>query len=312
MKCLVTGGAGFIGSHLSDRLITDGHEVVVVDNLITGSESNIEHLRSNPRFTFVKADASLLLGEKFTPDLIYHLASPASPEKYQKHPIETLLVNTIGTKLMLDLARDTKARLVFASTSEVYGDPQEHPQKETYWGNVNPAGVRSCYDEGKRAGEAFVMSYVRKFGVDAKIVRIFNTYGPRMDINDGRVIVNFIKQIKEQTPLTVYGKGTQTRSMCFVSDMVEGFYRVGTHDISPGEIINLGNPEEISVLDLAKRIMDITGYQKKVAYKELPEDDPERRQPDISKAMKLIEWKPKVGLGDGIKKTLKFFGIEQQ
>lgn len=244
MKCLVTGGAGFIGSHLCDWLVAEGNDVICVDNLLTGNKRNITQLLTHPRFRFIQADCSKPLTEVTSADVIYHLASPASPPKYQKYFLETMLVNTYGTYLLLEQARKWKAKFLFASTSEAYGDPLIHPQPETYWGNVNPNGVRSCYDESKRMGEAFVMSYVRNFNMDARIVRLFNTYGPRMDIDDGRVVTNFIKQILRRLPLTVHGKGTQTRSFCYISDMVEGIVKVAQSEVARGEVINLGNTEE--------------------------------------------------------------------
>lgn len=307
MKCLVTGGAGFIGSHLCDRLIVEGHDVVCVDNLITGNEENITQLKTNPHFSFVKFDCSNPLPNQFDVNLIFHLASPASPPKYQQYPIETLLVNTIGTHHLLDLAKKQGSIFVYASTSEVYGDPEEHPQKETYWGHVNPTGERACYDEGKRAGEAFVMTYVRKFGVDGRIIRIFNTYGPRMDIDDGRVITNFIKQIINDKPLTINGDGQQTRSFCYVSDLVEGIVQVAKTPALQGEVINLGNPEELTILELVSLIKDISHYNGEVAYKDLPSDDPVRRRPDISRAKDRLGWEPHISLRKGLLKTLKFY-----
>ena len=306
MKCLVTGGAGFIGSHLCDRLITEGHEVVCVDNLITGNKDNISQLISNAHFEFLESDCTQNLDTSFKAEAIFHLASPASPPKYQQYPIETLLVNTLGTKQLLDLARQWGARMLFASTSEVYGDPLEHPQKETYWGNVNPNGPRSCYDEGKRAGEAFVASYVRKFGVDCRVVRIFNTFGPRMDIDDGRVVTNFIKQILTQQALTIYGDGLQTRSFCYVSDLVSGLIAALQIGIK-GEVYNLGNPEEKSILEFAQFIKEITNYHGEFVHVDLPQDDPQMRQPDITKAKTTLKWEPQVSLTEGLQKTIAYF-----
>lgn len=309
MKCLVTGGAGFIGSHLCDRLVTEGHEVICVDNLLTGKEENIAHLKTNSHFSFIKLDCIQPIPSVSQIDIIFHLASPASPPKYQQYPVETLLVNTVGTYHLLEMANRLGSVFVFASTSEVYGDPVEHPQKEMYWGHVNPTGERSCYDEGKRAGEAFVMSYVRKYGVDGRIIRIFNTYGPRMDIDDGRVITNFIKQIITDKSLTINGDGQQTRSFCYVSDLVEGIVQVAKTLALQGEVINLGNPEELTILELASLIKDISHYNGELAYKDLPSDDPARRRPDISRAKKLLGWEPLVSLREGLQKTLKFYQV---
>ncbi len=308
MKCLVAGGAGFIGSHLCEKLLQLGHDVICVDNLITSTEKNIVHLQANPHFRFVKHDITKLLPADITADIIFHLASPASPPKYAKYAIETLLVNTYGTYLLLEKSVSWPARFIFASTSEVYGDPLEHPQKETYWGNVNPVGERSCYDESKRAGEAMVMSYFRNKKVDVTILRIFNTFGPRMDLEDGRVVTNFIKQIKSQQPLTLYGDGSQTRSFCYISDMIEGIVRVLQTKNLSGQIINLGNPEEITVSDLAKRLMKLADYSGKISYTDLPPDDPVRRKPDISQAQRLLNWQPQISLDEGLKKTLAYYG----
>lgn len=307
MNCLVTGGAGFIGSHLCDRLITEGHSVICVDNLITGSVTNIAHLIRNPSFSYLEKDCSQPIILTSPVDLIFHLASPASPPKYQQFPIETLLVNTNGVYYLLELARKTRARFIFASTSEVYGDPQKHPQTEDYWGNVNSTGERSCYDESKRAGEAYVATYVRKFEVDARIVRIFNTYGPRMDIDDGRVVTNFIKQILEGSLLTINGDGSQTRSFCYVSDMVEGIFRMGKVEGLKGEVVNLGNEDERTILELAELIKKIANYKGELKFQDLPSDDPTRRRPDITKARTLLNWEPKVDLMTGLKSTLEYF-----
>lgn len=307
MNCLVTGGAGFIGSHLCDRLLAEGHTVLAVDNFITGQKRNIKHLGTNKLFQFLKHDCSQPLETDFAPDYIFHLASPASPPKYQAKPVETMLVNTIGTYYLLELARKNNAGFIFASTSEVYGDPKEHPQKETYWGNVNPNGPRACYDEAKRAGEALVMTYVRTFDVNARIVRIFNTYGPRMDIDDGRVVTNFIKQVLHKEPLTIYGDGSQTRSFCYVSDLVEGLIRMMSNRIGRGEVINLGTTEEQTVLSFAKFVAGVAGYPNEFVFKPLPQDDPLQRKPDITKAKELLGWEPKVSLTDGIHQTLRYF-----
>lgn len=313
--CLVTGGAGFIGSHLCERLLEDGYRVVCADNLITGSERNIAHLENKEAFVFVKTDVSK--AEAYEKDLaghydyIFHLASPASPNQasqlsYLAHPIETLLVNSIGTTHLLDLAIKEGAQFLFASTSEVYGDPLEHPQKETYWGNVNPNGVRSCYDEGKRFGEAMTMAYIRKQNAHARIVRIFNTYGPRM-ADDGRVVVDFVLRGLRREPFTIYGNGAQTRSFCYVSDLVEGIHKAMFVEKTHGEVFNLGNPKEYSVNELASAVAHALGIEKTIEKKPLPLDDPSRRQPDISKAEKMLQWRPKVALEEGLKKMISYF-----
>lgn len=307
MKCLVTGGAGFIGSHLCDWLIAEGHEVACVDNLLTGSKKNIAHLLKHPGFTFRESDCSRPLSADLRADVIYHFASPASPPKYQQFALETLLVNSVGTYYLLEKARQWKAKFIFASTSEVYGDPEVHPQKETYWGHVNPVGIRACYDEGKRVGEAFVVTYYRKFGLDTRIIRIFNTYGPRMDIDDGRVVTNFIKQILEKKPLTIYGQGTQTRSFCYISDLIEGIVLFTNNNACSGEIINLGNPQEQTILEFARALKDLTAYKGELVHSDLPGDDPQRRQPDITKARDLLGWVPKISLTAGLELTLEYF-----
>lgn len=304
---LVTGGAGFIGSHLCDALLSAGHRVYCVDNLLTGSEENLKEAKENPLFTFVRYDAVAELPILGRLDYVFHLASPASVVDYQKSPEETALVNSVGTRNLLIAAKAHKARFLFASTSEIYGDPKEHPQKETYWGNVNPNGVRSCYDESKRWGEMITMLYVRKHGVDGRIVRIFNTYGPRMRKTDGRVVSNFINQALEGKSMTVYGDGKQTRSFCFVSDMVEGIAKAMFARETSGEVINIGNPEEYRVIDLAKKIQSMTGTASKIVYDTLPEDDPVQRRPDISKAKQLLGWEPKVSVNDGLEKTIAYY-----
>ena len=307
MKFLITGGAGFIGSHLCDQLLEAGHTITCVDNFLTGSRKNIAHLVSNPSFRLVEADCSKPLTQLDPHEIIIHLASPASPPKYQKYPIETLLVNSIGTYELLKLAHLWQARFVFASTSEVYGDPLEHPQKETYWGNVNPSGPRSCYDEGKRCGEAFCYTYLKKYGVDVRVIRIFNTYGPRMDIDDGRVVTNFIGQTIRKQPLTIYGDGSQTRSFCFISDLVAGIVAVVESEKARGEIINLGNPTEHTIAEFAQIIKDLAHYEGELLNSELPEDDPKLRRPDIGKAQTLLGWESRVTLTEGLKKTLAYF-----
>lgn len=305
--CLVTGGAGFIGSHLCDALLKKGYKVFCLDNLITGTEENLAQAKQNSQFTFIRWDVTRQLPLLGTLDYIFHLASPASVVDYQKYPEETALVNSVGTRNLLQVAKAYRARFLFASTSEVYGDPKEHPQKETYWGNVNPNGVRACYDESKRYGEMITMLYVRKYGVDARIVRIFNTYGPRMRKNDGRVVSNFVNQALEGKPVTVYGDGKQTRSFCFVSDLVAGIVAMMFTDKTKGEVVNLGNPQEYTMLDLAKKIQAMTKTTAKISAGPLPPDDPLQRRPDISKAKKLLDWEPQVSADEGLKQTIEYY-----
>lgn len=306
---LITGGAGFIGSHLVDELLAKGYTVAALDNLITGNEENLLEAKKNPNFTFIKLDIIQPFNNETIGNVscIFHLASPASVVDYQKYPEETALVNSIGTINMLEYARKAGAKFLFASTSEVYGDPKEHPQRETYWGNVNPNGVRACYDESKRFGEMMTMLYVRKYGMDARIVRIFNTYGPRMRKNDGRVISNFINQAIGGKPITVYGDGKQTRSFCYVSDMVEGLMQAMIADGTKGEVINLGNPEEYTMIDLAKKVKIMTNSSSEIVYTDLPPDDPTQRRPDITKAKQLLGWEPKVTVEEGLKKTIEYY-----
>lgn len=304
---LVTGGAGFIGSHLCDTLIKKGLKVICIDNLITGSKKNIKHLEKNKNFEFLKHDVTKNLNLDLSLDYLFHLASPASPFDFQGLAEEIALVNSVGTINMFELARKTGARFLLGSTSEVYGDPKEHPQKETYYGNVNSFGPRSCYDESKRFGEAMTYIYLRKHKVDARVVRIFNTYGPRMRKDDGRAVSNFVNQALEGRPITVYGKGTGTRSFCYHSDMVEGLVKVMFTKGIKGEVINLGNPEEYKILDLAKKIKKMTDSESKIVFRPLPKDDPVQRQPDISKAKKLLNWSPKVPLTEGLKKTIEYY-----
>lgn len=312
MQVLVAGGAGFIGSHLCESLLTDNYSVVCVDNLITGDKKNIFHLLNNSKFKFVDQDISssgFNLNEKF--DFIFHLASPASPNKnnkksYINYPVETLLANSLGTYNLLEIAKNNNAKFLYASSSEVYGDPQVALQKEDYFGNVNAIGIRSPYDEGKRFGEAMTMAYCRKHKVDTRIIRIFNTYGPKM-ADDGRVVVNFIKQALSNTPITVYGRGEQTRSFCYVSDMVEGIKKAMFEKGTKEEVINLGNPDERRIIDLANLIKDMTKSSSDIIFQGLPEDDPKVRKPDISKAKKLLNWEPKVKFEGGFKKTIEYF-----
>lgn len=305
--CVVTGGAGFIGSHLVDSLLARGYKVFALDNLITGREENLIEAKKNPDFSFINYDVTRELPVLGPVDYVYHLASPASVPDYQKYPEETALVNTIGTRGALKVAKAHDAKFLFTSTSEVYGDPKEHPQKETYWGNVNPNGIRACYDEAKRFGEMLTMLYVRNHGVDARIVRIFNTYGPRMRKNDGRVISNFINQAIAGTPITVYGDGSQTRSFCYVSDMVAGLIALMEKEGTTGEVVNLGNPEEYTMLDLAEKIKTMMEVSSAIIHTELPADDPTKRKPDISKAKSLLGWSPVVTLSEGLTKTVEYY-----
>jgi UDP-glucuronate decarboxylase len=302
---IVTGGAGFIGSHLCERLLERGDEVICLDNLFTGTKNNIKKLRDYTNFEFIRHDVteSILLEA----DQIYHFACPASPVHYQHNPVKTIKTNVLGTANMLGLAKRVRARILLASTSEVYGDPHEHPQSESYWGNVNPIGIRSCYDEGKRVAETLMMDYHRQNGVDSKIIRIFNTYGPRMLFNDGRVVSNFIVQALKGESLTIYGEGQQTRSFCYVNDLVDGIIKMmDTPDfVGP---VNLGNPNEVTVMDLAKRVIEMVGSTKsQISKKPLPSDDPQRRKPDISLAKSKLGWEPKITLEDGLERTIKDF-----
>lgn len=304
---LVTGGAGFIGSHLCDYLIEKGLRVICVDNLITGNDKNIKHLLKNRNFEFINADITKDLNLDQKLEYIYHLASPASPVDYQEKPEETAMVNSIGTLNVLKLAVKASAKTLIASTSEVYGDPLEHPQKETYWGNVNSFGPRACYDESKRFGETLTYIYIQKYALDGRIVRIFNTYGPRMRADDGRVISNFITQAINKKALTIQGDGSQTRSFCFISDLIEGVYKAMISQKTKGEIFNLGNPDEYKVIDLAEKIQNLLGSKEAFEYKTLPLDDPQKRRPDISKAKSVLGWEPKVDLEDGLKETIEYY-----
>lgn len=308
---VVTGGAGFIGSHLCDALLAAGYRVISLDNLITGSETNMSEARKNPAFSFMQQDVIEPFAIEGPVDYIFHLASPASVIDYQNFPEETAKVNSVGTTRMLEMAREKKARFLFASTSEVYGDPVEHPQKETYWGNVNPNGIRSCYDESKRFGEAISMVFARKYAVDIRIVRIFNTYGPRMRKRDGRVVSNFINQALSGKPLTVYGDGTQTRSFCFVSDLVSGIMKFMFTDSASREVVNMGNPEEYTMIDLANMIVRLTGSTSNIIFEKLPADDPTRRKPDISKAQSMLKWTPTVSVEEGLVKTIAYYRLSQ-
>jgi dTDP-glucose 4,6-dehydratase len=304
VRTLITGGAGFIGSHLCDALLADGHEVVCVDNLITGNMRNIAHLKSEPRFQFIEHDVNLPFDCGHV-DYVFHFASPASPVDYMQHGIETLKVGSLGSFHALELARKYGARYLLASTSECYGDPLQHPQTESYWGHVNPIGPRSVYDESKRFAEAVTMAYHRYHGVDTRILRIFNTYGPRLQLNDGRVISNFMKQALRGEPLTIYGDGTQTRSFCYVSDEIEGILRLAWSEIH--EPVNVGNPDEFTILECARMVLKATGSRSITIHQPLPVDDPKQRRPDISKATQLLGWKPAVDLEFGLKLSLPYF-----
>ena len=304
MRILVTGGAGFLGSHLCERLLKDGHEVVAIDNLFTGRKLNIAHLTGHPNFEFVRHD--VIDPFKFEVDQIYNLACPASPPHYQYNPIKTIKTSVMGSINCLGLAKRTRARVFQASTSEVYGDPQVHPQPESYWGHVNPIGKRSCYDEGKRCAETLFFDYHRENKVDIRVIRIFNTYGPRMHEADGRVVSNFIVQALRGQDITIYGDGTQTRSFCYVDDLIEGFIRfmAQTETVGP---MNLGNPGEFTMLELAELTLKLVGGKSKIVHKPLPSDDPKQRQPDITFAKKVLKWQPKVKLAEGLERTISYF-----
>jgi nucleoside-diphosphate-sugar epimerase len=319
-QILITGAAGFIGSHLSQVLLDAGAEVTGIDNFLTGQQTNAIKLQQNPHFTLIQADVTTdpntYLPVDYKPDLILHFASPASPPRYQAHPVETYLVNSYGTHLLLRYLQqhNPAGRFVFAGTSEAYGDPTLHPQTESYWGNVNPNGLRSCYDEAKRLGETICGVFARDFKIDARIVRIFNTYGPQMDPNDGRVIPNLLSQALRREPISIYGDGTQTRSYCYVSDLVNGILAMASGEGLSGETINLGNPQERSILETAQVIEQVLknfagyeDYQLELAYHELPKDDPSRRRPDISKAKQLLNWEPTISFEEGLKQTIPYF-----
>ncbi len=304
MRILVAGGAGFLGSHLCERLLQFDHEVIALDNFITGSKTNIQHLLSNPRFEFIRHDVTFPVYLEV--EGVFNLACPASPSKYQSDPVQTLKTSVHGAINLLGLAKRTKARILQASTSEVYGDPQTSPQNEDYWGNVNPIGLRSCYDEGKRAAETLFSDYHRQYGVDIRIARIFNTYGPKMAVNDGRVVSNFIVQALNNDPITVYGNGNQTRSFCYVDDLITGIIKLFNEpDLSTP--INLGNPDAINVMNLAEEVIAYTKSNSKIVFKDLPQDDPVNRLPDITKARKVLNWEPVVNRKDGLNKTIDYF-----
>lgn len=309
MKVLITGGSGFIGSHIASLHVKKKDTVYVIDNLITGNLNNIKLLRKDAKFTFLKADVTTVKIASLPPaDVVYHMASPASPIQYKNHPIETLMTNSLGTKNMLDYAYIHKSKFLMASTSEVYGDPEVHPQVETYYGNVNSVGPRACYDEAKRFAEALVVSYIKVHDVDARIVRIFNTYGPNMEVNDGRAVSNFVTQAIQKKPITIYGNGNQTRSFCYVDDLVRGLNLLATTYGLQGKIVNLGNPQEITIKELATRILKITGSPSKIIFeRQSDENDPKKRKPDITRANKLLKWKPEISLDEGLKKTINYF-----
>ena len=302
---VVTGAAGFLGSHLTDLLISRGHRVIGIDNFVTGAIENIDHLGGNQNFKFIQQDVTEFIFLHDRVDYIWHFASPASPIDYLELPIQTLKVGSLGTHKVLGLARQKGARFLLASTSEIYGDPLVHPQKEDYWGNVNTIGPRGCYDESKRFAEAMTFAYHREHQIDTRIVRIFNTYGPRMRLRDGRVVPAFVSQALTGKPLTVFGEGKQTRSFCYCSDLIEGIYRLMMSETN--DPVNIGNPQELTILEFAERIIRLTGSKSKIIYKPLPQDDPKQRQPDISRARKLLGWQPVVQLEDGLKRTIEYF-----
>ena len=302
---VVTGAAGFLGSHLTDLLLSRGHKVIGLDNFVTGSADNIAHLGGNKNFKFIQQDVTEFIFLEGAVDYVWHFASPASPIDYLQIPIQTMKVGSLGTHKALGLAKNKGARFLVASTSEIYGDPHVHPQTEEYWGNVSTIGPRGCYDEAKRFAEALTMAYHREHKVETRIVRIFNTYGPRMRINDGRVVPAFISQALTNKPITIFGKGTQTRSFCYVSDLIEGIYRLMMSDYDLP--VNIGNPTEMTMLQFAEQIIKATKSKSKIVFKPLPQDDPKQRKPDITKAKKLLRWEPKVKLADGLKDTIKYF-----
>jgi UDP-glucuronate decarboxylase len=306
MQILVAGGGGFLGSHLCDRLLDDGHYVIALDNFYTGDIENLKSLKQHPNFELIRQDVTTLIDIEV--DGIFNMACPASPIHYQKHPVQTIKTNVLGSINLLELAMKTGARILQASTSEVYGDPEIDPQVEEYWGRVNPIGIRSCYDEGKRTAETLFTDYHRQYGVDIRIARIFNTYGPRMAKNDGRVVTNFIHQALNNEPITVYGEGNQTRSFCYVDDLIDGLVRLFSIDgvTTP---INLGNPIPVTMVDLAQEIIEMTESSSRLVFKELPQDDPKERRPDIDKAMKILGWSPKVGRREGLQRTLEFIQL---
>lgn len=305
MKCLVAGGGGFLGSHLCEQLVSQGHEVICVDNFYTGSKQNISHLLNNSKFEFLRHDITFPLYVEA--EWIFNFACPASPIHYQLDPVQTLKTNVHGAINMLGLAKRTGARILQASTSEVYGDPEVHPQNEDYWGRVNPIGIRACYDEGKRCAETLFFDYNRQHGIDTRVIRIFNTYGPRMHPNDGRVISNFIVQALQGKNISVYGDGLQTRSFCYVDDLIDGIIKMMCIEERPVSPVNLGNPKEFTILELAELVIHLTKSNSEIEFRELPQDDPKQRCPDITKAIELLEWTPKVELTKGLHRTIDFF-----
>jgi UDP-glucuronate decarboxylase len=309
-RILVTGGAGFLGSHLCDRLIESGHEVICMDNFFTGARGNVSHLLDNARFELMRGDVTQKMVLEV--DEVYHLACPASPIHYQRNPVRTISTCVVGTLNMLELCREVHAKLLIASTSEVYGDPEVHPQHERYWGNVNPIGPRACYDEGKRCAESLASSFARQYSVPVRIPRIFNTYGPRMHVDDGRVVSNFVLQALRGEPITIYGEGQQTRSFCFASDLVEGLVRLMDSEIDATPV-NLGNPRETTIRELAERVIEMTGSTSQLAFEPLPTDDPTRRQPNISLATEQLGWSPQVSLEAGLSATIEYFrGVDAE
>ncbi len=302
---VVTGGAGFLGSHLTDLLLARGHKVIAIDNLVTGSTDNVAHLAGNRNLRFIHQDVTEFIFLDGPVDYVWHFASPASPIDYAELPIQTLKVGSLGTHKALGLAKHKRARFLLASTSEIYGDPLVHPQSEDYWGNVNPIGPRGCYDEAKRFAEAMTTAYHREHGVETRIVRIFNTYGPRMRLNDGRVVPAFVSQALRHEPLTVFGDGSQTRSFCYCSDLIEGIYRLMLSDTD--QPVNIGNPTEMTVLEFAREIIRLTGSRSEIVFKPLPQDDPRQRRPDITRAKKLLDWTPQVPLAVGLETTIAYF-----
>ena len=305
MRILVTGGSGFLGSHLCERYLQDGHDVIAVDNFFTGRRQNVKHLLDNHNFELIRHDVTLPLFVEV--DLIVNMACPASPAHYQKFPVQTLKTSLLGAINVLGLAKRTGARVFQASTSEVYGDPLESPQQEEYWGNVNPVGIRSCYDEGKRAAESLFFDYQRQFGIDIRVARIFNTYGPRMAADDGRVISNFIVQALRGQAITIYGDGSQTRSFCYVEDLVRGIHKFTLTDNLPSGPINLGDPHELTMVELAEMVIQLTKAKSKIEFLALPEDDPKQRKPEIFKAQNILKWEPKIQLKEGLQKTIEYF-----
>ena len=307
MRILISGGAGFIGTHLTSKLLDEGHEVIAIDNFFTGSRDNVKKFLENKNYEIIRHDVTVPFSAEI--EMIFNLACPASPVHYQKFPVQTLKTSLLGAINMLELAREKNARIIQASTSEVYGDPTISPQVESYWGNVNPIGLRSCYDEGKRASESLFFDYHRQYEVDIKVARIFNTYGPNMALNDGRVVSNFLVQALQNEPITMYGDGLQTRSFCFVSDLVDGIFKLAFSDSTITGPINLGNPTEFTMIELAEMVIKLTNSKSEIVFKELPSDDPKQRKPDISRAQKELDWDPKINLTSGLKESIDYFKV---